>query len=381
MSTGRTLPPPPSAGDIYVPPRPGDDLDDQVARNLFGSPGGFLAAVARKAAGPQAWERHLVSRGHTGLIGTTGGFMVPDVFLGEFFDKVRGEGGPLDRCLRIFPVQKTGDARSSRIRVPIVREETRADSGALGGFLLKWEIEGDDSSDDEVFARFGEVLFQPRRATLYSTTTNDLKEDAPTLAAVLMRLSTEAVRLGLEHEMLVGPGVGRPLGIASEACRASVRVARESPGTVTRADVYAMRRGLLPHSWGNAVWHGSTEIVEVLEDLDDAKGNPLYRPGGETPQGRYPATLLDFPFLPHESSPPPGDAGDLVLADWTQYGMAFLSSAPDRPIFRTSVHHLFAADLECLRWLFHIDGQPMWHKTVASRTNADQQLGPFAVLA
>lgn len=91
--------------------------------------------------------------------------------------------------------------------------------------------------------------------------------------------------------------------------------------------------------------------------------------GNETP------LLKGRPLLVIEQAPALGTLGDIVLADLTQYAIV---SAPVKANLSLDVE--FITDQGVFRFVWRIDGQPLWSSPIAPY-NGTQTRSPYVALA
>lgn len=383
------------ARGVDVKPMDYLDQEPEIARHLFGDSAGFIRSVALQSDKSSAfggtvlsaWANRCVERGLVGYSGVGGGFLAPELVAEDLWSRIRSVDGPLSRCRHFYGDANVPGSRN-KVSVPCIDDETIRTTDGVAGFRLILENETDNSASTPIGSdSFGRVVFEPRRAIFYAQASDDLVADAPLLGQALDTLSVEGMRAGLENLMIQGTGVGQPWGVINAP--GTVNVARASGGQITVADIKKMRRSLWPYCWRAApIWHVLAECVEVLEELVDAAGNALYKQQGQGPNGPYPATLMGWPVLPHESCSPLGTAGDLLLACWSEYGHysvgypARTPGGPATPIMRMSKHALFSTDQVVFRWVLGVDGMPMWKAPVkpARATDANLRQSPFVCL-
>ena len=71
-----------------------------------------------------------------------------------------------------------------------------------------------------------------------------------------------------------------------------------------------------------------------------------------------------------------GDAGDIMLCDWSSYVTATKGGIKRNE----SIHLYFDYGQKVLRWTLRIDGQPRW-KSYISAYKGSSTISPFVILA
>jgi len=109
-------------------------------------------------------------------------------------------------------------------------------------------------------------------------------------------------------------------------------------------------------------------------------GVPVYMPAGGAAAAPY-GTLFGRPVIPIEQCPVLGDAGDIMLADFSQY------KAIDKGGLQgdVSIHVRFIYDESVFRFVYRFDGQPVLASDItpftAGATTATDTLSHFVRVA
>jgi HK97 family phage major capsid protein len=82
------------------------------------------------------------------------------------------------------------------------------------------------------------------------------------------------------------------------------------------------------------------------------------------------------PVIPTEHNATLGTPGDIILADLTQYVMADKGA----PTTASSIHVRFLNDETTFRFVYRVDGQPVWKKPLTPK-NGTNTYSPFVALA
>jgi HK97 family phage major capsid protein len=111
-----------------------------------------------------------------------------------------------------------------------------------------------------------------------------------------------------------------------------------------------------------------------------ASGSAVYMPAGGAAAQPY-QTLYGRPVIPIEQCPVLGDAGDIMLCDFSQY------KAIDKGGMQgeVSIHVQFVTDQSVFRFTYRFDGQPVLASAItpfsAGATTATDTLSHFVRLA
>jgi HK97 family phage major capsid protein len=80
--------------------------------------------------------------------------------------------------------------------------------------------------------------------------------------------------------------------------------------------------------------------------------------------------------MPIEQCSTLGDKGDIILADFSQYLLIDKGQMQNA----TSIHVKFVNDETAFRFVYRLDGQPMWNSALTPYKGSDT-LSPFVTLA
>lgn len=181
----------------------------------------------------------------------------------------------------------------------------------------------------------------------------------------------EALAWRMEHLFLNGTGAGQPKGINNE--EAKVEVSAETD-QATDTVVYENIVKMQSHMWrpNNAQWHFNHDLRPVLKTMDFAVGT-----GGERLKM---AEALEYPYSENEHCAAKGDAGDIVLQDWSQYGVMLPAGQADSPTFDTSMHFKFDYAQTSFRFMWYMDAHLYW-RTYITPHYGSMYLTPTVTLA
>jgi HK97 family phage major capsid protein len=104
-------------------------------------------------------------------------------------------------------------------------------------------------------------------------------------------------------------------------------------------------------------------------------GVPVFLPAGGASGSPY-MTLLGRPVVPVEQLPKLGDAGDILLADMSDYiGIDKGGLESD-----TSIHLQFLYDEQVFRFRYRFNGCPYTNSPVTTYKNASSTISPYVAL-
>ena len=201
---------------------------------------------------------------------------------------------------------------------------------------------------------------------------NELWEDAPALEANFRRLYGLESAHRIEQEIVDGKGTRGPLGILNGECLITVAAeSGQTAATVTAGNLLAMWSRMWEPSRKRAVWIVNGDVEEQLGQAKLATGTALAQIIGFSSEG---LTVMGRPVIPTEYNPTLGSAGDVILADLSQYLVGDRSTVADR-----SIHMKFLTDESAFRFSVRVDGSPAWFSPITPK-NSTTTRSPFVTL-
>jgi HK97 family phage major capsid protein len=362
----------------YEPENRQEDKEDEpeVKSNTtdtakrFASLGEQMMAVYRSAAPGGKVDPRLSNRAASGANETTpsdGGFLVQQDFVSTLLKRTY-ETGILASKVKKIPIS----AGSNGLKINSVDEESRADGSRWGGIQTYWEGEADEITGSK--PKFRQMELSLKKLTGLCYATDELLQDAAALESVIREAFAEEFGFKIDDAILTGTGVGEPLGILN--CGALVSVAKEANQTdkITVENLIKMWNRMWARSRANCVWYINQELEPYLYTLKIGD-KPVYIPAGGLSEKPY-GTLFGRPVVPLEQCSAAGEVGDIILADVSQYLLidkGGLQSA-------SSIHVRFLYDENVFRFIYRVDGQPMWNKPLVPYKGS-ASVSPFVALA
>lgn len=345
----------PAARRTKVPARPRDESD--IGRHGFRSIGEFATAVKSAVrAAPGGIDPRLTMNAPTTTstegTGADGGFAVPPDFRTAIMEKVMGEASLVGRTDQLI---------SSSNSITLPKDETTPWQSS-GGIQAAWEGEGDQLTQSKV--ALGQTTIRLNKLTALVPVTEELLEDAPSLTSYINRKAPQKFDFKINDAIVNGTGAGQPKGIL--AADALVTVAKESgqaADTIVFQNIVNMWSRLYAGCRQNAVWLINQDIEPQLLSMQfpgTGTAVPAYLPPGGLSQSPY-GTLMGKPVIPVESCQSLGDAGDIILADLTQYMTAMKTGGIRQDV---SMHLWFDYDTTAFRFIMRMAGQPWWGSAI-----------------
>ena len=180
----------------------------------------------------------------------------------------------------------------------------------------------------------------------------------------------------LDETIMNGTGTGQPLGINNAGCLVTQTAeSGQGAGTVIYENICSMWSRLLPGARKNAVWLINQDVEPQLYLMDvGGTGFPVYLPPGGASVEPY-GTLFGRPVIPCEQCETLGSAGDLVLADFSNYILATKGGIQSE----MSIHVEFLTDQAVFRFIMRCDGSPIL-RTPITPANSTATLSHFVNL-
>ena len=317
--------------------------------------------------------------------GASGGYLLDQELSQSVWDKARAIDGPLARC-RLYPTSK------HTFWLPGFNESSRATGSRLGGIRGYWKGQRDNSTMTATDAQLDRVAFDLQDLYVYSTISRDLLEDAPMVESMLRQASHLELNYNIVDAMFNGNGDGSPLGVLKSP--ASATVTRNTGGSIKYQDIDAMWSKLWAFCKRNAVWHCTDSVIDDIDAAATAFNWPesIYIPAGV--YGNPTPFIKGRPVLVVEQTQKLGTAGDLVVGDWSQYGLCYKVPAEgvEGPTMELSAgayilaegtssqDRYFDTDIAAFRWKFRADGKPLWNQLLTLADGSTLQVGPFVYL-
>lgn len=343
--------------------------DDEADRKLKGNPftpTEFFKAVYQAEVYNQLDDRlkPLKATGLNEAVPSEGGFLVaPDIAAG-IYENMWSVGNVL---AQFSPITVSGNGLTIRA----VDETSRQDGARMGGVRGYWMGEGAEKTASQPSFRHIDLKLKKVAALVYAT--DELLEDANALEGWITRNVPNELRFMVEAAIINGAGNGRPLGILQSG--AAITVTPDTSNEVNPEDIGAMwsRRYLGVQDY---VWFAHASVMPQLYMMAVGQ-SPVYVPPGGFSASPY-GMLFGRPVIETEYNPGLGTNGALLLASPSQYALIQKSGVQAA----SSIHVKFVEDETAFRFVYRVDGQPIWASPVTAyaSTAADFTISPFVQL-
>lgn len=336
----------------------------------FASFGEQLMAAYRAAMPGGRVDERLTTRAASGLNESNpsdGGFLVQQDFVSDLLKRTY-ETGILASKVKKIPISTNANS----LKINAIDEDTRANGSRWGGVQTYWEGEADQLAGSKPKFRILELSLKKLTGLCYAT--DELLQDAAALESVIKQAFTEEFGFKIDDAIVAGNGSGEPLGILSSG--ALVTVAKETSQTeiLKVENLVKIWNRLWSRSRANAVWYINQELEPYLYTLKIGD-TPVYVPAGGLSEKPY-GTLFGRPVIPLEQCSAAGDVGDIILADISQYLLIDKGGIKAA----SSVHVRFLYDENVFRFIYRVDGQPIWNKPLTP-FKGSATVSPFVTLA
>jgi HK97 family phage major capsid protein len=352
-----------------------DETDKQAERG-FTSLGEQLKAIRDAYAYPHGMDDRLKAQkailGNNEGTSSDGGFLLQPDFSAEIFQIAHDVGVIASRARRI-PVGPT----SNGLRMNAIDETSRATGSRFGGVRGYWVSEGSTLTSSAPKLRQIELNLKKLAALMYAT--DELLQDATALGAVMQQAASEELAFLLDDSLINGTGAGQPLGVLAAPCLISVsKETGQAATSVVYPNIQKMWMRLDARSRANAVWMINQDVEPALNSMDFPVGTggvPVFlQPGGASALPY--ATLYGRPIVPTEFNATLGTVGDIILGDWSQYILIDKGGVQAA----SSIHVQFLTDQTAFRWIYRVDGQPLWNSALTPFKGSNTT-SPFVTLA
>lgn len=302
-----------------------------------------------------------------------GGFLVAPEHKTELLRKMHETGIVYTRA-RNVPMN------SRQARIPTINETSRADGSRQGGVRAFWQGEGQTYITSK--PSFGMITLEARKLCALGYVTEELDEDSSLPQLQLMgELFAEELSFALDVGFIRGIGGSQPLGILNSP--AAIAYTRSgATGDFEGQDAVGMLTRFYARSWKNGVWFVHQSVMDDVirmavqpPDLTTSSSVHLISNLQSSPSG---LGILGMPVIICEQCSYGGTAGDVILADMTQY----LYGNRRGITTEQSIHVQFVTGETAFKASVRADGQPWWNSTLAhySNTAATAATSPFIVL-
>lgn len=312
---------------------------------------------------------------------TTGYMEEGDLSQGGYLVPTQVSNAILEKTLEASIVRGRATAQpmgSNRLEIP-ADVDTDHSTNYFGGVIIYRP--GEMGSKTPTNPTFGKIALQLHKLVGLCYVSDELLEDAViALEPYITRKFGSAIAFVEDDDFLNGNGANQALGMFNSANPSLITVTAETgqgANTIVAENIIKMWARLYPAGQANAVWVANIETFPQLATMGlavGAGGIAVWMPAGGV-SGRPFETLMGKPLIYTEKMQALGTAGDIGLADMTQYLIGDRGGLQ----IASSIHIKFDYDETAFRFVLRYDGQPSWLSTLTPKRGS-ATLSPFVIL-
>ena len=356
-------------GQRFAPVGGRIDVIQDEADKEFANDGEFFMAVKTAALYPARADARLRSRKVVDAAGTSegvpsdGGYLLQPQTSARILENMYQTGQILSRVSR-DPI----GAGSNSMTYNGIDETSRANGSRKGGITAGWLGEGGTLTANKPNFRQVEIKLRKVGALCYAT--DEQLEDTPNLESWLSRSVPEELRFVAEDGIIEGIGGGMPIGILNAP--SLISVTRTDASKVQFADIVNMwaRRYAGVQDY---VWLIHQDVTPQLDQMViGTEAPPRFVDYGVDGVMR----MKGRPVIEVEYAQTLGTAGDILLASLSQYQVIEKGDVRQA----SSIHVAFLTDETAFRFIYRINGAPLWHSAVTP-LHGTNTISPFVALS
>ena len=304
----------------------------------------------------------------------SGAYLIPDEWRSEIFKPITQDDMVIGRTRQVMLERNT-------ISMPYVNGFDESSGKVYGAVQGSWVSE--EEAGTATAMKFGTLQLSLKKLMLAAYVTNEMIEDSPASMEVILRDSfRDALTFEMNDKLIRGTGAGQPQGILNAA--AKIEVAKETgqvADTILFENVVKMYSRLYNKA-GNAVWMINDDAFPQIATMSmpiGTGGVPVFMPANGA-AGRPLDSLMGIPIIWNKHCSTVGDAGDVVLVDWSQYYLGMKAGANADGRYEVSSHLKFLEDQQTFKLVFRCDGQSSWKSPITPPQSANTK-SPIITLA
>ena len=298
--------------------------------------------------------------------GADGGFLVPPEFSQKLWQKVEAEENLMSRCTELTP---SGNSMT------LPKDETTP--WGTSGIQAYWEAEGAAGTGTK--GVFESATQRLHKLFALAPVSEEMLEDATGFESWIMAKVPGIISHKVNSAIISGTGAGQPLGIITSGSKVSVAKETSQPADTIWFDNINKMWSRMYAPWRrNAVWLINQDIEPSLAGMaftasgasskvPGTSAVPAYMPANGLSGSPY-ATLINRPVIPVSACKTIGDQGDIILVDLKQY---FLLRKASGVRTDTSMHLYFDQDMRAFRFIFRVNGMPMWSSAITPENGSN----------
>jgi HK97 family phage major capsid protein len=292
----------------------------------------------------------------TGGIPSEGGYSVPEPLFAAMLDASL-EGEIVRPRADVMPM-------TSKTRKAWGFDASSSASTLYGAFTGQWVAEGEEITAQT--PKMYRIELTAKKLALLAEVSNELVADGEGYAQQLETALTKAIGWFLDDAFLNGDGASQPHGVFKDTALVVVSAETgQAAGTIAYDNLANMFNRLHPACFANACWICNANTRAQLLRLSMAVGTG----GNHIPvltgtAGKF--EMLTLPVVFTEKTPALGSEGDILLADFSQYGIGMRREMG----LDQSAHVGFTRDTTYYRGLLRADGAGKWLSAYTPKNGA-----------
>ncbi len=338
-----------------------EDLFGPTSNDGFRSFKEFLEVIDSGLNDPRLQKRTM-----TEGVPSSGGFLVPTEFAKQIFD-ISLESEIVRGKATVYPMSTL----SMKIPANVIGDHS---ANLYGGMVANWKPE--TGALTEAAPTFRSMELTAHKLSCYAIASQELADDGIDLEQQISRIFANGLGWYLDRAFLTtGTGAGMPLAIKNSACLIVVdKEVGQTQDSILYENLTKMVSRIHPACFSNSSWvcHVSTIPSLLSLSVPVGTGGSFYPVLNES-NGQF--RMLTRPVIFTEKMNKLGDEFDILLADFSQYGIGLRKDLR----FEKSIAPHFSQDLIDYRAILRVDGQPLWNAPL-TLADGSTTVSPFITL-
>lgn len=256
--------------------------------------------------------------------------------------------------------------------IPGIDETSRVAGSRWGGVRGYHAAEAASMTASQ--PKFRKINWELHKAYVLQYATDEVLNDVGMLNTIIQKSSMEELDFMANYDVLLGIGGDRPVGVLQSS--ALISVSRAATSAVAHADIVSMWARMLPRSKSKAKWYISSDVHAQLDQLTFTSGttgilSPYVSYGNDGVMRIYGRPVVETEF-----NPALGTAGDILLADMSEY-LYWEKNAVEAA---SSIHVQFLTDQTAFRFIYRYDGQTALASAITPANGSSTTQSPFITL-
>jgi len=300
-----------------------------------------------------------------------GGALIPTEYANNVMVRMT-EKSPIMQKATVIPMQ------TDTIDIPYIKDFDRSQKKVAGNVSFEWVAETTDRGTGKTIST-GLITLKLREASAMVYIPERLIKFSPISIQPFVNIALDqAMVLSISDAFISGTGAGQPLGVLNAPCL--VTIAKETGQAADTIEYANILKMFARHDGLIAEWYANKTTIPELGQMTLPGGTsavPVFLPTGGASATPY-DSLMGRPLYWSEYCSVLGDAGDIILCDWSQYLVGKFATGPDMEVAE-SIHLKFDFNQRAFRFTFYIDGQP-WVKEQIKPVKGNS-ISPFVTIA